>query len=58
MSLTFKWFILGMLFLLSIFGSLQGIEGIFKGSSLAVAELIVSIITFFVIAYIICGEER
>ena len=58
MSLTFKWFILGMLFLLSIFGSLQGIEGIFKGSSLAVAELIVSIITFFAIAYIICGEER
>lgn len=58
MSLTFKWFILGMLFLLSIFGSLQGIEGVFKGSFLAIAELLVSIITFFVIAYIICGEER
>lgn len=58
MSLTFKWFILGMLFLLSIFGSLQGIEGVFKGSFLAIAELLVSIITFFVIAYIICGDER
>lgn len=58
MSLTFKWFILGMLFLLSIFGSLQGIEGVFKGSFFAIVELLVSIITFFVIAYIICGEER
>ena len=58
MSLTFKWFILGMLFLLSIFGIIQGIEGVFKGSFLAVAELLASIITFFVIAYIICGEER
>ena len=58
MSLTFKWFILGMLFLLSIFGIIQGIEGVFKGSFLAGAELLASIITFFVIAYIICGEER
>ena len=58
MSLTFKWFILGMLFLLSIFGIIQGVEGVFKGSFLAIAELLVSIITFFVIAYIICGEER
>lgn len=58
MSLTFKWFILGMLFLLSIFGIIQGIEGVFKGSFLAIAELLASIITFFVIAYIICGEER
>ena len=58
MNSAFKWFILGMLFLLSIFGSLQGIEGVFKGSFLAIAELIASIITFFVIAYIICGEER
>lgn len=58
MSLTFKWFILGMLFLLSIFGIIQGIEGVFKGSFLAVVELLASIITFFVIAYIICGEER
>lgn len=58
MSLTFKWFILGMLFLLSIFGIIQGIEGVFKGSFLAIAELLVSIITFFAIAYIICGEER
>lgn len=58
MNSAFECFILGMLFLLSIFGIIQGIEGIFKGSSLAVAELIVSIITFFVIAYIICGDER
>lgn len=58
MSLTFKWFILGMLFLLSIFGIIQGIEGVFKGSFLAIAELLVSIITFFVIAYIICGDEK
>jgi len=58
MNSAFKWFILGMLFLLSIFGSLQGIEGVFKGSFLAIAELLASIITFFVIAYIICGEER
>ena len=58
MNLTFKWFILGMLFLLSIFGIIQGIEGVFKGSFLAIAELLASIITFFVIAYIICGEER
>ena len=58
MNSAFECFILGMLFLLSIFGIIQGIEGIFKGSSLAVAELIVSVITFFVIAYIICGEER
>jgi len=58
MNSAFECFILGMLFLLSIFGTIQGIEGVFKGSSLAVAELIVSIITFFVIAYIICGEER
>lgn len=58
MSLTFKWFILGMLFLLSIFGTIQGIEGVFKGSFLAIAELLVSIITFFVIAYIICGDEK
>lgn len=58
MSLTFKWFILGMLFLLSIFGIIQGIEGVFKGSFLAIAELLVSTITFFAIAYIICGEER
>lgn len=58
MSLTFKWFILGMLFLLSIFGIIQGIEGVFKGSFLAIAELLASIITFFVIAYIICGDEK
>lgn len=58
MNSAFECFILGMLFLLSIFGIIQGIEGIFKGSSLAVAELIVSIITFFVIAYIIYGDER
>ena len=58
MRLTFKWFILGMLFLLSIFGTIQGIEGAFKGSFLAIAELLASIITFFAIAYIICGEER
>ncbi len=58
MRLTFKWFILGMLFLLSIFGTIQGIEGVFKGSFLAIAELLASIITFFTIAYIICGEER
>lgn len=58
MSLTFKWFILGMLFLLSIFGTIQGIEGVFKGSFLAIAELLASIITFFVIAYIICGDEK
>ncbi len=58
MRLTFKWFILGMLFLLSIFGTIQGIEGVFKGSFLAIAELLASIITFFAIAYIICGEER
>jgi len=47
-----------MLFLLSIFGIIQGIEGVFKGSFLAIAELLASIITFFAIAYIICGEER
>jgi hypothetical protein len=47
-----------MLFLLSIFGTIQGIEGVFKGSFLAIAELLASIITFFAIAYIICGEER
>lgn len=58
MNSAFKCFILGMLFLLSIFGIIQGIEGIFKGSSLAVAELIVSIITFFVIVYIIYGDEK
>lgn len=58
MNSAFECFILGMLFLLSIFGIIQGIEGIFKGSSLAVAELIVSVITFFVIAYIIYGDER
>lgn len=58
MNSAFKWFILGMLFLLSIFGIIQGIEGVFKGSFLAIAELLASIITFFVIAYIICGEER
>ena len=58
MSLTFKWFILGMLFLLSIFGIIQGVEGVFKGSFLAIAELLASVITFFVIAYIICEEER
>lgn len=58
MNSAFECFILGMLFLLSIFGIIQGIEGIFKGSSLAVAELLVSIITFFVIAYIIYGDER
>jgi len=58
MNSAFECFILGMLFLLSIFGIIQGIEGVFKGSSLAVAELIVSIITFFVIVYIICGDER
>lgn len=58
MNSAFECFILGMLFLLSIFGIIQGIEGIFKGSSLAVAELLVSIITFFVIVYIIYGDER
>lgn len=58
MNSAFECFILGMLFLLSIFGIIQGIEGVFKGSFLAIAELIVSIITFFVIAYIIYGDER
>lgn len=58
MNSAFKWFILGMLFLLSIFGIIQGIEGVFKGSFLAIAELLASIITFFVIAYIIYGDER
>ena len=58
MNSAFKWFILGMLFLLSIFGSLQGIEGVFKGSFFAIAEFLASVITFFVIAYIICGDER
>lgn len=58
MNSAFECFILGMLFLLSIFGIIQGIEGAFKGSFLAIAELIASIITFFTIAYIICGDER
>lgn len=58
MNSAFECFILGMLFLLSIFGIIQGVEGIFKGSFLAIAELIVSTIIFFAIAYIICEEER